>query len=52
MRVGKMLCLWVRVLLFSGRYQLAVPEPEPPRRSQREERNALRAAVGLPPYSA
>jgi len=33
------------------RRRLAVPEPEPPRRSQREERNALRAAAGLPPYS-
>jgi len=33
------------------RRQLAVPEPEPPRRSQCEERNALRAAAGLPPYT-
>ncbi len=33
------------------RHRLAEPEPKPQRRSQREEREALREALGLPPYS-
>jgi len=34
------------------RQRLAEPEPKPQRLSQREERDALREACGLPPYSS
>lgn len=32
------------------RHRLAEPEPDPLRRSPREERVAMREALGLPPY--